>query len=84
MHEDDEEKKTRSGHFQFRVMPFGLTNAPATFMNTVFASFIQKFVIVFLDGIVVYRDSWHKHVDNLRQEYRYSPLQKDEIKRQIA
>jgi hypothetical protein len=35
-------------------------------MNIVFAPFIQKFVIVFLDDILVYIDSWHKHVDKLR------------------
>jgi hypothetical protein len=68
----DEEKtvfKTYHGHFQFRMMPFGLTNAPATFqciMNTVFAHFLRKFVIIFLDDILIYSPSWSDHLLDLR------------------
>jgi hypothetical protein len=73
MRPDDEAKttfKTHQGHFQFRVMPFGLTNAPATFqclMNTIFAQFTRKFVIVFLDDILVYSATLQDHQEHLRK-----------------
>ena len=72
MREGDEEKtafKTHHGHFQFKVMPFGLTNAPATFqcvMNSVFAEHTRKFVIVFLDDILVYSPNLQEHQRHLR------------------
>jgi len=61
--------RTRYGHYEFVVIPFRLTNALATFMclmNSIFSQYLDKFIVVFIDDILVYSKTKEEHDEHLR------------------
>ncbi|GJV80732.1 putative nucleotidyltransferase, ribonuclease H, partial [Tanacetum coccineum] len=92
VHEDDIPKttfRTRYGYFELTVMPFGLTNAPAVFvdlMNIVCRPYLNKFVIVFIDDILIYSKTREEHeallglvLELLKKEKLYAKFSKCEF-----
>ncbi|KAL9992436.1 putative nucleotidyltransferase, Ribonuclease H [Helianthus debilis subsp. tardiflorus] len=81
--------RTRYGHYEFTVMPFGLTNAPAAFMdmmNRICKPYLDKFIIVFIDDILIYSKSKEEHAKHLhlllsllRKEKLYAKFSKCEF-----
>nr|GEV84130.1 putative reverse transcriptase domain-containing protein [Tanacetum cinerariifolium] len=72
--------RTRYGHCEFQVMPFGLANAPALFMdlmNRVCKPYLDKFVIVFIDDILIYSKSKEEHAEHLKLILKF--LKKEEL-----
>jgi len=90
--EEDVQKtafRTRYGHYEFRVMPFGVTNAPSVFMdlmNHVFRMYLDLFVVVFIDDILIYSANHQEHGEHLktilnvlREKQLFAKLQKCEF-----
>lgn len=78
--------KTRYGHYEFLMMPFGLTNAPAALkdlMNKVYQAFLDRFVIVCIDDILVYFKTVEEHLrmflQTLREMKLYAKFKKCEF-----
>lgn len=62
--------KTHQGLYELKVMPFGLTNAQATFqsiMNRMFEAYLRKFVLVFMDDILIYSKTLEEHIIHIKQ-----------------
>ena len=72
--------RTRYGHYEFFVMPFGLTNTPVVFMclmNNVMHKYLDKFVVVFIDDILIYsksKEEYKEHLKIVLQELREHQL----------
>jgi len=81
--------RSRYGHYEFLVMPFGVTNAPAIFidyMNRIFRPFLDKFVVVFIDDILIYSHTREENAEHfrtilniLREKHLYAKLSKCEF-----
>jgi hypothetical protein len=64
--------QTHAGNYEFRVMPFGITGAPHSFqkaINSTLSSLLRKYVLVFIDDILMYRHSYEEHLHHLEQVF---------------
>ena len=75
--------RTRYGHYEYTVMPFGVTNAPGVFMeymNRIFHAYLDRFVVVFIDDILVYSKTEEEHAEQVLKEKKlFAKLSKCEF-----
>ncbi|GBG84993.1 hypothetical protein CBR_g39457 [Chara braunii] len=79
--------KTRYGHFEWLVMPFGLTNSPTTFqaaMTTEFRDMLDRFVLIYLDYILVYSRSLVEHLHTILERLRQAKYKANHDKCELA
>ena len=64
--------QTHHGHYEYKVMPYGVIGGPATFqhdINSVLATILRKFVVVFIDDVLIYNKTWSEHIEHIRQVF---------------
>jgi hypothetical protein len=67
--DEDKQKtasRTRYGHYEYKVMPFGVSNVPSVFMNHIFHAFLDSFVVVFIDDMLIYFKTEEEHAERLK------------------
>jgi hypothetical protein len=77
--------QTHNGHYEYRVMSYGVTGGPATFqltMNSILAPLLRKCVVVFIDGILIYSQTWEDHMAHVKAVF--SILDKNEFKVKLS
>jgi len=60
--------QTQNGHYEYQVMPYGVTGRAATYqgiMNSIMAPFLRKFVVVFIDDVLIYSATWQEHLQHI-------------------
>ena len=65
--------QTHSGHYEYNVMPYEVTGGPATFqgiMNEILSPFLRKFVVVFIDDVLIYSRTWEEHLSHISQVFQ--------------